>query len=559
MLPPPGTTFDYGANAAPVTVSPDGRRLAFGARQPDGTVRLWVRDLDAAEPFSVPGGEGGLFPFWSPDSRFLGFFARGAVKVVEASPAPQPARVLATDVSEARGGSWAEDGTILYSPGNRSHLMRIPASGGKAEPATRLETGEISHRWPRFLPGGRRFLFELRTRRPGESAGGQGALTTVLTSLDKQEKRVVLTDDRSAAYAPPGFLVFSRASNLMAVACDPESLALRGEPAVLDSRLSGFVAPGSPYVSASKDLLVYSLNIGTRPSRLVWLDRSGKELSTVGQAGDFFTFALSSDARLAVAAAAAGPGPPDLWTYDTTVGRGIRLTRDAAPQIVPVLSPDSRRIFYSSYSRGPWDIWEAATRGEFEPKPFLESETTKTPNDVSPDGRYLLYREFNPGSLGDLKFVPLDGDRQPRTFAATADDETNGDFSPDGRWVVYTSDASGRKEIYAASFPEPARRLRVTSEGGAYPRWSRDGKEIFYFRSGQLFAVPVAGKGDDLEFGQERALFAMPLFTYGDSGFDAVTRYDVSSDGRFLALLPVEGETDRLVVVLHWAEALKKP
>ncbi len=226
---------------------------------------------------------------------------------------------------------------------------------------------------------------------------------------------------------------------------------------------------------------------------------------------------------------------------------------------MPVVSPDGRRIFFSSYVRGPWDIWEASTHGEQEPKSFLESESTKTANDVSPDGRYLLYREFNPGTLGDLKVVPLEGERKPRTFVGTADDETNGDFSPDGRWVAYASDGSGRKEIYAASFPEPTRRFRVTSEGGAQPRWSRDGKELFYVRSGQLFAVPVERKGDDLVFGQEQPLFRLPLFAQGDSGFDAATRYDVAPDGRFLALLRSEEAPEPLVIILNWSEALRKP
>ena len=558
LLPPPGTTFDVGANAAPVAVSRDGRRLAFGARDADGSVRLWVRDLDAPDPFPVPGGEGVHFPFWSPDSRLIGFFARGALKVVEASPTPQPARVLATDISEPRGGTWAEDGTILYSLGNRSHLMRVPAAGGKAVPATRLEPGEISYRWPRFLPGGHRFLYELRTRNPGDPMSGVRA--TFVGSLDSPKKTLVLSDDRSAAYASPGYLLFGRAATLMAVVCDPKSLAIQGEPAVLASRVEGFVAPGSPFFSVSEDLLVYSSRIGTRPAQMTWLDRSGRELSTVGPAGDFFSFALRADGLAVVASAAEGATAPDLWTFDTGLGRGIRLTRDAVPQLVPVVSPDGRRIFFSSYVRGPWDIWEASTQGELDPKPFLESDATRTANDVSPDGRYLLYREFNPGTLGDLKFVPLEGERKPRTFVGTGDDETNGDFSPDGRWVAYTSDASGRREVYVASFPDPVRRFPVTTQGGSQPRWSRDGKELFYVRSGQLLAVPVERKGDELAFGQERALFHIPLFTLGDSGFDAITRYDVSPDGRFLALLRTDQVPDPLVLVLNWADALpKKP
>ncbi len=558
LLPPPGTTFDYGANSAPAAVSPDGRRLAFGAREADGSTRLWVRELDAAEPYPVPGGEGAHFPFWSPDSRFVGFFARGTLKVVEASPAPQPPRVLASDIGEARGGTWGPDGTILYSPGNLTPLMRVAATGGKPAQALRLEGDEKSHRWPRFLPDGRRFLIEVRT--PSLAAGGSLARATYVASLDSQEKRQILTDDTSPAYVPPGYLLFVRATNLMAVACDAKSLASQKEPTVLASNVEGFAAPGSPVFSVAESLLAVWSPAGASLTRMVWLERSGREASTVGPVANFFSFAMTPDGRTAVASLGQNPLPPDLWMFDTAAGRGLRVTRDSIAQLVPVISPDGRRIFYSAYSRGPWDLWTMTSQGGSDVKPFLESETTKTANDVSPDGRYLLYREFNPGTLGDLKVVALTGDRQPRTFVGTADDETNGDFSPDGGWVAYTSDESGRKEIYAASFPDAASRLRVTSEGGSQPRWSRDGKELFYVRSGQLFAVPVDRTGKNLAFGQGQPLFPLTLYTQGDSGFDHITRYDVAPDGRFLALVRAGDQTPRpLVLVLNWAEALKKP
>ncbi len=557
LLPPPGTVFNYGANSAPVAVSPDSRRLAFGTRDADGSTRLWIRDLDAAEPYPVPGGEGALFPFWSPDGKFVGFFARGALKIVEATRAPQPPRVLVSDIIEPRGGTWGEDGTILYSPSNLSPLMRIAASGGKPSQEMRLEGLERSYRWPRFIPGSRRFLYELRTASPDAKA--PFSRVTFVGSLDGPEKREILSNDTSPYYAPPGFLLFGRAHSLMAAACDPKTLQIRGEPIVLDSVARSFTAPGSPFFSASENLIVL-WQAGMSATRLVWLDRSGKEQSTVGDAGEFFSFSITPDGRTAVASMGVDPLPPDLWLFDTGVGRGIRITRDAVAQLQPVISPDGRRIFYSAYSRGAWDLWETTPKGGPDLKPFLESETTKTANDISPDGRWLLYREFNPGSLGDLKVASLTGDSQPRTFVGTADDETNGTFSPDGRWVAYTSDESGRKEVYAAPFPDAARRIRVTSEGGAQPRWSRDGKDLFYVRLGQLVAVSVSWTGDEPAFGQGRPLFALPLFAQGDSGFDVATRYNVAPDGRFLALLRARTEApDPVVLILNWAEALKKP
>ncbi len=563
LVPPPGTTFQvFGANVAGVAVSPDGRRLVFGAREPDGSSRLWFRELEALESQPLPGGEGGIFPFWSPDSRSIGFFAKGRLKVVEASASPPPARELA-DVVEPRGGSWGEDGTIIYSPQNFSALMRVPAAGGTAVAATKIDraAGEHSNRWPYFLPGGREFLYEVRKRGPDPNVPLVGPRAIFVGSLDGKARRQVLESDTGVAYVPPGYLLFRRTNDLMAVACDPKTLAPQGEPAILARGIEGFIGTGASVFSASQSLLAYSPQVGAAPSRMVWLDRSGKELSAVGPPGLYVYMGLSSDGRSVVAGRIEDPLPPDLWVFDTAVGRGIRLTRDAKAQVAPVFSSDGQRIFYSSFegiADHGWDLWETTPAVGREVKSLIESSTTKTSNDVSPDGRWLLYREFNPRTRGDLKVIPLSGERVPRTFLATPDEESNGDFSPDGRWVAYTSDESGNKEVYVASFPDPTRRLRVTSEGGSKPRWSRDGKELYYLRAGELMAVPVGRQGDDPAFGEGRRLFAMPLLAMNDPGFDDSTRYDVAPDGRFLALLR-EGERASipLVLVLNWQETLK--
>ncbi|MFN2386659.1 MAG: protein kinase [Thermoanaerobaculia bacterium] len=560
FLPPPAnTTYHFfGANVGAPALSPDGRRMTFGVHEPDGSFRLWVRELDALEGYPLPGGEGGIFPFWSPDSRSIGFFSKGRLKVVEASPSPPPVRELA-DVVEARGGSWGADRTILYSPGNFSGIMRVSVDGGVPVPATRLDrsAGDIAHRWPRFLPDGRRFLYEVRER---PSGGGAPSIpvATYVSSLDGGERRLVLTEGTSVTYAPPGYLLFRRANTLMAVACDPDSLAVQGNPVVLTDTLEGFAATGASLFTVLEDLLVYSPRMGLNRSRLVWLDRTGKELTIVGPPQRFVHAALSFDGRVAVVAQIEEPLPPELWSFDAGVGRAIRLTRDAVAQVMPVFSRDGR-VFYSSFSTGPWDLWEITPQGK-DMKPFLESQFTKSPNDVSPDGRWLLYREFHPGARGDLKVVSLTGERRPRTYLATPDDESNGDFSPDNQWVAYTSDESGRKEVYAASFPDPTRRVRVSSDGGSQPRWSRDGKELFYVLSGRLMASAVGRQGEELTFGESRPLFPFPLFALVDPGFDLVTRYDVSPDGRFLALLTaLDEKPSPLVLVQNWQETLRKP
>jgi serine/threonine protein kinase/Tol biopolymer transport system component len=560
LLPPPKTNFHLvGANVTPPAVSPDGRRIAFGAVEADGSIRLWIRELESLEAYPLPGADGALFPFWSPDSRSVGFFAKGRLKVVEATPSPPAPRDLA-DVVEVRGASWGEDGTILFVPENFSPVMRVAASGGTPAPATHLDraAGEISHRWPSFLPGGRRFVYEIRLA-GAEPKSVAPTFATFVGSLEGGEKRrLPIEDAKSATYVPPGYLVFRRGRAVMAVSCDPRSLAIRGDPVVLGESTEAFAATGVSLFAVSEDLLVYPPRISTTLMRLVWLDRTGRELATVGPPARVIHLALSPDGRQAVTVQIEEGTPPDLWIFDTEAGRGMRLTRDGAAQTLPVFSSDGARIFLSSYVKGPWDLWEITPQGR-DLKPFLESSASKAANDVSPDGKYLLYREFNRGTRGDLKVIPLTGERGPRSFMATADEETNGDFSPDGQWVAYTSDESGRNEVYVASFPEPARRLRVSGEGGSQPRWSKDGKELFYIRSGQLMTAAVGRRGDELVFGESRALFRLPLVSQVDPAFDAFTNYDVAPDGRVLANLRSGDEaTPALVLVENWQQTVKK-
>jgi eukaryotic-like serine/threonine-protein kinase len=560
LPPPPKTNYHViGANIGGVALSRDGRRLAFGAREPDAPPSIWVRDLDQLSPYRIPGTEGGLYAFWSPDGRWLGFFARGKLKIVEAVPSPSPPRDLA-DIVEARGGSWGEGGNIVYAYQNFGPLLRVSANGGAPTPVTKVgkSAGE-AHRWPFFLPGGRRFLF--LERKPDPKSPLEVAQTIHVGSLDSGETREILPkvyEATSGTYAPPGYLLYRRGSSLMAVRVDPDTLALKGDPILLSQDVQGFIATGTSIYSASEKMLVYCPRAEAGLSKMVWLDRSGKEVAMVGPPGRIVHLAMSPDGRAVVTAQIEEPLPPDLWFYDTAVGRGVRLTRDTYAQVAPVFSSDGQRAFYTSYHSGPWDLWEIPVSGTREQKIFFESPNAKTPNDVSPDGRYLIYRELTAGTRGDLKYVSLTGDRQPHTFVATADDETNADFSPDSRWVAYASDESGRQEVYVASFPDPARKVRVSSEGGSQPRWGRDGKELFYVRSGQLLTSAVTVKGDEISFGDSRPLFRLPLFTTIDPGFDVITRYDVAPDGRFLALLRVSEEAPTpLVVVQNWAEALK--
>jgi Tol biopolymer transport system component len=563
LPPPPNASFHaLGANVGGLALSPDGRRLAFAAHEADGRHQLWVREMNELEPYAVPGGGEAIFPFWSPDGRSIGFFARGKLKVVEASRNPPPARELA-NVLEPRGGTWGVDGTIVYAPQNYKGLMRVPAAGGTPASATDLdkERDETSHRWPFFLPGGRRFLYMARSADPGVPLAVGNAI--LVGSLDGEKPREVVPATVGATrttYSPPGLLLFRRGSDLMALGFDASALATSGEPMLVAKEVQGFFATGLSVFAASPDLLVYSNRVVDFGARLSLVDRSGKEISKLMTGGLLIQLALARDGRTVVVARVEEPLPPDLWLSEIGVGREIRLTRDTVPQVAPVFQPDGKRLFYSSLSNGPWDIWEVSFPGGKDAKPFLVSETTKTACDTSPDGRWLLYRDFQPETSGDLMYVPVEGDRKPIPYIATADDETHGAFSPDGKWVAYVSDDSGRREVYVASFPNPARRFRVSSGGAMQPRWSRDGKELYYLQSNQMMAVPVEHRGEELAFGASQALFKLSVYARMNPGFDLIAPYDVTPDGKFVLFLR-EGneEIPPLVVVQNWREGLKKP
>jgi len=554
FLPPPENSFffDRGATSGPVAVSPDGRRLAFSVIDPEGKILLYFRDLDAPAAVPISGTDEAAFPFWSPDSRSLGFFARGRLKVVEASASSPAPRALA-DVLSARGGSWSADGTIVFAPSVSQPLLKVRAAGGKPVPVTHLEEGEIDHSWPWFLPDGRRFLYRIRYFEAERSA-------LFLGSLDSKERQLVLQIDSDVAYSPSGHLVFRRGDRLMAARFDAGKGRIEGEPVELAQGVEHSSATAKTVFAVSENLLAYAPRSELNVSRLAWFDRTGRELGELGPPANYIGPTLSFDGRqVAVSLGGDLAMPPDVWIYDVALRTGTRLTRGRLAEHMPVFSPDGRRLVFAAIQKGRFDLHEISiAAGGGEEKTLLESENSKWPTDFSPDGRFLLFREFDRATLGDLKVLPLSGERRPRNFVATRYDEESGDFSPDGRWVAYASDESGRMEIYVASFLEPGRRYRVSSGGGGHPRWSHDGRELFYLVGGKtMTAVSVKSEGPDLAFGSPQPLFDARV----EMLVNAIMRpskYDVSADGRFLITVRASDKPPPpLVLVLNWAEQLK--
>jgi Tol biopolymer transport system component len=457
VLPPPGTQFRFLDANTGLAVSPDGRRIAFTARDADDRSLLWVRDLDSLEPFAISGTEEASFPFWSPDGRRLGFFSYGTLKIVEASPSAPPPTSLAP-VLEARGGAWAPDGTIVFSPGGLSGqprgrpLLKVSSSGGSVTEAT-LANGSEVHRWPSFLPDGRHFLYQVRFGPPGKNVIFAGSLD------DSKNRREILAVDTDAVYGA-GYLLYRRTDRLVAAPFDPERLQIRGDAVEIVRGIEYFPPTSKSIFSVGADVLAYTERSGARFSRLAWFDRSGREVAQVGPPGMYIGPRLSADGRqLAVSIIEQLAVPPDVWVFDTALGTSVRSTGRSGPDLDPVFSPDGARIFFAgSQSGGVWGIFEVSTSGTGEPKPVLDSPLSSLPTDISSDGRFLLYREFSSATRGDLKVLPLTGERRPFTYLASPADEDCAAISPDGRWVAYVSEETGRKEVYVAPFPEPTRR-----------------------------------------------------------------------------------------------------
>ncbi|MBI3451083.1 MAG: serine/threonine-protein kinase [Acidobacteria bacterium] len=480
-----------------VAVSPDGRQLAIIAFSADGKqTQLLVRGIDASGARTLAGTEGATAPFWSPDSRYLGFFANGNLKKVSAAGGPA---VVVADAPNGKGGSWNREGVIIFSAKEYEGLSRVSAEGGAVEPATTMDPSEEAHRWPWFLPDGKRFVFlgdAARTEDHYLRLGSLGSLET--TRLF----RAVTT----VAYVP-GYLVFVRDRSLLAQPVDPKTLQPAGEPTILGE---GIVSSGDNHqlgfsISETGLLVFRSADVD---SRLTWLDRAGKAIEDLDEAGQFQDVALSPSGRFAVFGRKTPDGRiADYWSRDLARGVTSRLTFHPGADFSPLWSRDEREIVLSSSRARDGQIFRRAAAEAAGEKMVADFSTTTTPTSWSPDGRTVLLTSGTLETKLDILKLDMSSGATPQPLIRTPFDEYGAVFSPDGRWIAYTSEESGRAEIYLQSYPSPATRLQVTSQGGSYPRWRADGGEVFFVTNTshesaieirQAASGPEAGKAVDL-------------------------------------------------------------
>jgi Tol biopolymer transport system component/predicted Ser/Thr protein kinase len=537
-----------GLDAGPaVALSPDGTHLAYVARQ-GGTHQIYLRAMESLEAKPIPGTEGAVNPFFSPDGQWVGFFAGGKLKKISVSGG---AALTLGDAVNPRGANWGNQGTITFAPTTNAALQQVPDAGGTPQPLTRFEKGEASHRWPESLPGGKAVLF----------AAGQSGINFINAQVAAQsvgtgERRNLIQGGNYPRYAPSGHLVYAQGGSLMAVPFDPQRLAITGAAVpmvegVLQSPTNGH----AQYSFSDTGSLVYVSGVvqGTQ-SRLVWVSRNGAEQPLAAPAHAFVFPRLSPDGRRV--AVGIVEQESQVWLYDLSRETLTRFTFEGNANYNPVWTPDGKRIAFQSNKEGAPNVFWQLANGSGGLDRLTTSEYLQAPMSSSPDGQLLVFIEVNPSTQRDIWVLRM-GDRKAQPFLRTRFDETSPRFSPDGRWLAYISNESGRYEIYVQPYPGPGGKWQISTEGGSEPAWNPNGRELFYRSGDKMMAVEIATQ-PSFSAGTPRMLFEGRY----EPAPVPIANYDVSPDGqRFLMVKPNEQAQlapTQINIVLNWFEELKQ-
>ena len=542
------------ATEAPLefAVSPDGRSLAFVASG-DGRSRLWLRPLDQSQARPLAGTEGAVYPFWSPDSRSIGFFAAGKLLRLDVAGGEPQVVATAAGTSQGLSGSWSADGTILFLQLNPSSLWRVAATGGEPMVATELDPPRhIGHRLPQFLPDGRHFLFH--------ALGTPEAAGIYLGSLDGGAPARLTAADSGGVFLPPDRVVFVRQGTLVARRLDLAGRVLTGDPVTLADRVGEDPDAGrGGFAASGGGLVAYRAGSGAA-RQFTWVDRTGTAVGVAGEpdANYLHVPELSPDGRR-VALWRTVQGNTDLWLLDPLRSGMTRLTFDAAAEIEAVWSPDGMRLAFASNRTGRYNLYVKASNGAGAEARLVDSPNPVIPQDWSRDGRWLLYHERHPTTGRDLWALDMTSpDRASRVIANTPAAEVLAQFSPDGRWVAYQTNESGRFEVVVQPFPGAGDKWQVSTAGGAAPRWRADGRELYFLApDATMLAVPVTAAGASFETGTPRALFPTRIV---DGGTVATVgpQYAVARDGRFLINQPVADAAAPITLILNWNPDAKR-
>ena len=536
---PPGTRSAINSGHA---ISPDGATLVAVLDDQRGLRALWIRPIGVNAFRMLEGTAGASVPFWSADSKQIGFFAGGKMLSVDAAGGPPQAIV---DAPAPRGASWAPDGTIVFSGRPTGPLMKVSANGGTPVPATTLAAGERTHRWPWFLPDGKHFLYVAITE-----AGAGGIYRG---SLDDVVARKFVVSSRSSIAATADALIYGRGTSAVAQKFNSRTGEVSGSPVPILDGVATTERLSMNLAVSRNGTLVGQRGAGFVASRLIWIDRNGSNPRAITGPGLFFTPRISHDGRrVAVDRSNPADGQGDLWIHDLSRNVQARLTYQPENESGPNWSNDDRRIYYHYGSPGASAIQRVATGGTGAVETLVTSLEEKRLTDVSRDERFALFDVVAGGNLSDIWVLSLaDGKATP--WLATPFNELGGELSPDGNWIVYQSDESGQNEIYIRQFPHSERKWPVTNGGGMMATWRGDGRQIFYLSpDGKLMAVDVK-PGEDLQAGAPVPLFEARLRMH------AVRQYDVTPDGsRFLLNQLDEGPSEPLTLMTNWTSRLNR-
>ena len=539
QIPPPEKGF-YGSVGglsgvlSGATISPDGTRLAFIATDASGRTDLWLRALESFTSRVIADTDGASTPFWSPDSREVGFFAAGKMNRADATTgAVRP--IADVGPLEQRGASWGSRGVIVFSRGNPASLARVSAdSGAVTTLPTDASLGQAL--WPQFLLDGRHFIYWRR---------GPDEPNIAIASIEPGfTPRTLVNSDTAGVVMLPGILIFARGGTLLQQRFDLERFEVSGEAMPINEQV--FISPGlgiADFSVSAAGALVYRRGVNT-PNQFAWLDRSGRQLQTVGEPGSFRCIALSPDGkRLAYEDSNKG----DIWILDLDRQTPTRSTLDPGLESCPAWYPDGSKIAYRTDAPG---IFEKDASGATDARPLLRT-FVNGPSQVTQDGKWLLFFWVQPGGESqDIAVLPLTGEQTPRTIVQSPFPDVEPQISPNGRWLAYASTETGQYEVYVEPFlPNGRDRWRISSAGGRQPMWRADGKELFFVADDRKFyAVDVNAAGGRFDYGVPRVLFEMRANVW-----NVRNSYAPSSNGqRFLVNTLLDRTGEPLNVVLNW-------
>jgi hypothetical protein len=507
-------------------ISPDGTRLGYVSQG-----RLFTRRLDQPSATELAGTQGASAPFFSPDGQWVGFFAQGKLKKISIEGG---AAIALCDATNPRGGSWGEDGDIIAELNNTSVLAHIPSSGGAPAPVTELANGEVTHRWPQILPGGKAVLFTAHT-----ATSGFDAANIEVTSLTDHRTKTLVRGGTFGRYLPSGHLIYVNRGTLFAVPFDVDRLEVRGTPIPVLDQIGYNDTNGSAQFDFSQAGMLIYRNRGAGGGLLTvqWLDSTGKTQPLLAKPGNYMRPSLSPDGqRLVLSVEGAGL---DISVYDWQRDTMTRLTFGGVASTTSLWSPDGRYVVFRDQGGMSW----TRSDGSGKPQLLMQSKNPQSPWSFTADGKRLEFDEVNQGTGSDLWTVPLVSDAaglragKPELFLQTPFDERQGSFSPDGRWMAYASNESGGFQVYVRAFPDKGGKWQISNSSGSSPVWSRNGRELFFrTEDNQIMVASYTVKGDSFVADKPRLWSETKIASFGSQ-----TNFDLAPDGkRIVALMPAE-------------------